>query len=88
MNLFNVKDKWSAVLQEQYFNQEYFKVSNPVILFPPKTFDKGNKENNYEMKFGRNNQILENEYLKKYKGTWNPNMIKESEEYVKRGFKQ
>lgn len=31
--------------------------------------------NNFEFKHNRNNMILENQYLKKYKGTWDRSMI-------------
>lgn len=66
------KTKMEAVLQECAFNQEYAKLETKMatIFNPIVNTDK------FEEKFGRNNMILENDYIKKYKGTWTLEMVK------------
>ena len=65
------KTKLEAVEQEILFNNRYVEISGGAqILFP------GMEDSQtFEYKFGRNNKILENEFLKKYKGTWSRSMI-------------
>jgi hypothetical protein len=45
----------------------------PVILFPS-LMDREHFDPRYEVKFNRENLILENEYIKKYKGHWHLEM--------------
>lgn len=72
----NVKCKRDDVVLENKLHYEYIKRFNPVIL--DETFIDNNKR---EKKFGRLNMILENNYLKKYKGCWKKKMIETSEKY-------
>ena len=66
-----VTDKMSAINAETNIHREYITKFKPHILFP-KLVDNPKREE----KLGRTNMIIENEYLKKYKGCWNPNMVK------------
>ena len=61
-----VVSKQDAVIQEDLFHAQYEILDPFRVLF--KGFNKNEKV--FEQKFGRNNLILENDYLKKYKGTW------------------
>jgi hypothetical protein len=71
-----VSDKLSEVKQEVTFNRLYAqKEPNKHLLFVDFA-DKPDEWAVYETKWGRKNKILENEYLKKYKGTWHRSMIK------------
>jgi len=74
--LYDIEDKYDAVFEEAHFNAEYMKVANPVFLFN-ELKDSGVREE----KFGRKNMILENQYIKKYKGCWSPSMIEDSIKY-------
>ena len=65
-----VVDKKSAVNAETILHANYLKVEQPVILDP--TFVDGDLR---EEKFGRINMVIENKWIKKYKGTWNAEMI-------------
>lgn len=66
-----VSTKRDAVNQESFFMEYYIsESSNSNYLF--EEFVDGEV---YEFKHGRNNKVIENNYLKKYKGTWSPNMI-------------
>jgi len=69
------RNKIEAINYELEFNNNYRKLDNPIILFP-NFVDSHNK---FEDKFGRRNMIIENKYLKKYKGTWSPGMVKEDD---------
>ena len=70
-NLPSVHDKLSAINAESKLNGPYKHKFNPKVLFPEFKDNAAREE-----KFGRTNMILENEFIKKYKGCWNPNMIK------------
>ncbi len=60
-----------AVRLEQSFNKEYLsKDSNTKILFP-ELIDNDERE----QMFGRLNMVIENDYLKKYKGCWDSSMV-------------
>lgn len=67
------KNKHQAVDLEVVFNNHYA-TRNPWILCEEPLRD--NKNGVFEEKFGRNNMILENKYIKKYKGSWSRSMIK------------
>lgn len=67
----SVHDKRTAVNSEQTLHEDYKRVEQPVIL--DTNFVDNDKR---EEKFGRVNMVLENKYLKKYKGTWDLKMIK------------
>lgn len=65
------KSKMDSVVFEETFNWEY-------ISKEPKGWtlhDDFSKRDVFEDKFGRKNMIIEDEYLKKYKGTWSRDMI-------------
>ena len=66
------KTKMEAVLQECAFNEQYSKLETKMatIFNPLLNSDK------FEEKFGRKNMILENDYIRKYKGTWSLEMVK------------
>jgi hypothetical protein len=66
-----VSNKRDAVTQESLFMEYYMRESfNHGHLFDE--FVDGEV---YEYKHGRENKVIENEYLKKYKGTWAPHMV-------------
>jgi len=66
------KTKMEAVLAEISFNNEYERLEQKRgIICQPIV-----NTSNFEEKFGRNNMILENDYIKKYKGTWSLEMVK------------
>lgn len=63
------------------FGDEYVKNvgRNPVVLFPDFLEEEQRqhgKKPRFEQKFGRRNLIMENNYIKKYKGHWTHNMLK------------
>lgn len=67
-----VKSKIESIEQEYEFNKQYKeKDSSLNILFP----DLGDKDV-FEEKFGRTNMVIENKYIKKYKGTWTTQNLK------------
>jgi hypothetical protein len=73
MNIPITKTKLEAVMAEMSFNSEYAgKEQRKAIIDNP--IHDGNI---FEEKFGRTNMILENKYLKKYKGTWTLEMAKQ-----------
>jgi len=75
--LYDVSNKNEAIAAEGWFNVEYMKISDPVFLF------QDFKDNGVrEMKYGRKNMVLENKYMKKYKGSWNEETAKKAESYV------
>ena len=66
------KTKMEAVLQECAFNEAYSRLEPKMAtIFNPLV-----NTTIFEEKFGRNNMILENDYIKKYKATWALNMVK------------
>lgn len=65
MDIPTIDSKLESIRQERNFHREYCKIEMPKFLF-----DDFVGMNKYEEKFGRKNQIMENEYIKKYKGTW------------------
>lgn len=72
MNILPTTTKKEAVLAEMIFNKDYCsRESKLTTLFP-----EFRNSNVFEEKFGRKNMVLENEYLKKYKGTWSWDMVK------------
>lgn len=74
--LYTVKNKLNAVHAESGFNGSLKQKIKPIILFP--NFVDGPKR---EQKFGRNNMVIENQYLKKYKGTYSLAGIEKVDEY-------
>lgn len=66
-----VVTKEDAVRQEGQFTQQYLNKDPrpPRILFP--AFNEGGR---FEEKHGRLNRVVENEYLRKYRGTWHANL--------------
>lgn len=67
-----LNNKYDDALYEVSFGLEYLKQceGNAVALADLKHSDK------FEYKFGRNNMVVENEWIKKYKGTWTIDMAK------------
>lgn len=66
-----IKDKKDDVLFEIKFSKDYVsKCGEYVELCDLK------HTNNFEEKFGRLNMVTENEFIKKYKGTWTLEMAK------------
>lgn len=64
--------KAEAVDQEELFNRRYSELEPyKVVVDPPLV-----NGNIFEEKFGRKNMVLENEFVKKYKGTWCRAMVK------------
>lgn len=71
MDIPTVSNKRDAVTQESVFMEYYIRESlNTNYLF--EEFVDGEA---YEFKHGRNNKVIENDFLKKYKGTWVPEMV-------------
>lgn len=72
-------DKWSAVLAEAKFGEDYVKLAGRVdILFPElRTGDK------FEERHGRMNAVLENEHIVKYKGAFDADSLSQCEEHDK-----
>lgn len=63
-----IADKREAIRNEIDWHKSYVEVSgNPQVLFPELTDRNSTRQ---EEKHGRNNLVLENDYLVKYKGTW------------------
>jgi len=56
------------------FMWKYFKIEDCIWLFPG--FKDGKT---FQDKFGRRNLVVENRFIKKYKGTWKWSMIKDDE---------
>jgi len=69
-----INEDKDATPQYESFMREYWKIEKTYWLFPGL-----NDTGVFEHKFGRKNMIIENEYLRKYKGTWAWNMIREDE---------
>jgi hypothetical protein len=64
------KDKTHAVDLEEEWNRKYCELDYPIVLDEPLSI--GDK---FEQRHGRENMILENRWIKKYKGAWNRNML-------------
>lgn len=64
------KDKTHAVDLEESWNNEYCSLDYPVTLANTLT-----QSNTFEQKHGRENMVLENKWIKKYKGAWNRSML-------------
>lgn len=76
INIPLVKNKMESVNYEQRFNRLYKAMSDSMgiktaLHQPPLV-----KSTNFINKHGRNNMILENDVIKKYKATWNRNQIR------------
>lgn len=67
-------NKAEAVKFEQEWNRAYIKNDPNFKVFHQPLHD----VEVFEEKFGRNNMILENDFIKKYKGSWHLGMISES----------
>ena len=68
-----ISNKLQAVESERYWHESYvMKAGEPTVLFPDLT-----DENATEVRFhnGRDNLILENDYIIKYKGTWRADQL-------------
>lgn len=76
-NINSIHEKWAAVLFERDLPLAIKQVVDPVVIDP--NFVDGN---NFEQKFGRNNMVIENEYIKKYKGSWDMTTLKQADRYV------
>jgi len=76
MKIPETKTKTESVRNEGQFNGNYMNLCQVDILFGRFgfTYFEGNR---FEERFGRMNLISENDYLIKYKGTWNAEMIKD-----------
>lgn len=68
------RTKAEAVSYESAWNEKYIKLDKGFTVFHQPLHD----NHIFEDKFGRTNMILENDYIKKYKGTWSHEMITES----------
>lgn len=62
--------KEHGVELEETWNREYCQLDYPVLLTEPL-----NTSDIRETKHGRENMVLENRWIKKYKGTWNRSML-------------
>lgn len=71
LELPNIKSKLDSVKYERDFHETYKKLEKPIVLMD------GCLENTniFEEAYGRLNMISENEYFKKYKGTWDISLI-------------
>jgi hypothetical protein len=59
------EDKAHGVDLEESWNREYCQLEQPIVLDNPLT-----TSDVFEIRHGRENMILENRWIKKYKGTW------------------
>lgn len=66
-----ITSKIESVEQETRFNDEYIRLDSDYSVFHQPLFD----NDKFEERFGRKNMVLENDYIKKYKGTWSLDMI-------------
>lgn len=63
-------DKRDAVEMESRWNGEYLKGSDVLTLSP------GMRDSNvFVEKFGKRRMVIENDWFRKYKGTWNASML-------------
>ena len=60
-----VRTKAEAIEFENSWHKEYAKATSVHTLFP-----NFNKSNTFKEMFGRTNMVIENQYIRKYKGTW------------------
>jgi len=60
-----VENKIHEVELEESWNREYCAIEQPILLGDPLV-----RTNVFEERHGRENQVLENKWIKKYKGTW------------------
>lgn len=71
-----IESKFDAVQAERYWHESYVQCNGePTVLFPDLT-----DESSTQTIFlnGRENLILENEYLMKYKGTWRADQLSQT----------
>jgi len=69
----NIGTKLDAVLAERSWHEEYVRVGGvPTVLFPELTDARATEVRVFN---GRENLILENDYVVKYKGTWRPDQL-------------
>jgi len=79
---FTTTNAYSDYAPHEYtFGSEYVKCAGkePIVLFPDFMEEEQmqhGKRPHYERKFNRQNLVMENQYVKKYKGHWTNNMIK------------
>ena len=71
-----IKTKRDSVKQEWDFTKRYRDIDRDMTVFNP-AFDDSNFLNNFHEMFGRNNMVLEDQYLIKRKGTWNATQLGE-----------
>ena len=64
------KDKLHGVELEESWNRDYCKLEQPVVLDNPLTIS-----DVFIERHGRKNMVLENRWIKKYKGTWSRDQI-------------
>lgn len=64
------KDKEHSIDLEESWNQKYTRIEQPILLDSYISIS-----NKFEERHGRNNMVLENKYLIKYKGTYNRGLI-------------
>lgn len=68
-----ISTKREAVQAERWWHEAYVQVSGtPTVLFPELTDENATETRHHN---GRENLILENEYIIKYKGTWRPDQL-------------
>lgn len=72
MTITPTKTKLEAVLAEIDFNKKYLQLEQNYTTCDEPLHD----TDVFETKFGRNNMILENTWIKKYKGCWDIEMAK------------
>lgn len=63
-----INKKSEAIYNEIHWNIKYVQAAKAVTLLFPELSDANAKKT--EMKYGRENLVLENDYLIKYKGDW------------------
>ena len=66
----DAENKNHAVELETTWNDEYCKLEQPVLLDDPLI-----RTDVFEQRYGRNNMVLENRWIRKYKGTWSPGQL-------------
>ncbi len=64
------QNKYHGIELEESWNRLYCQADPPVVLF-----NDFNDKDIFETKHGRKNMVIENKYLKKYKGAWNRSMV-------------
>jgi len=68
-----IRSKREAVEAERWWTQKYLSFSGPVPVLFPELSDENAGEP--VLHLGRENLVLSNEYMTKYKGTWRPDQI-------------